>query len=447
MNSKEKKELLKSLDERQFRTEVIIPLLSKMGYLAPVEYHGVNEKGKDIICFEYDRLNEQRFLAVVAKTGDLSGSASSTMGLMNVVTQVQQAFDNPYENLFNMRQVFINEVWVMTTGKIVSSAQESVIATLRKTNLDKQIRIIGDDRLIGLIDKHFSTYWNSSNETKESVIIQRDRLIRFIEGLLKHNNADKSTIESVKASILYSNYDPRLHTNFEGLHFSYISSYSIELAKIDPEYDDYITSFSHGITKEKLVEAKNDLAASFYDIMETMEKADKILKITNPQDFVDQADYELTEYPFSSGWGPADDFLKSVEYLREGLDDLKYFKAFLQSENKLEWAKKLSKSIADLLPEIEQIINTSQDEEIFLNYTIDESTETIKIDYGKQNTHFHTKFKRIDPNGFRRNRDGSEKPEAQMKLALKLFRDYLDESLAYDWSEWRDLYDAQQQGE
>lgn len=99
-----------------------------MGYLAPVEYHGVNEKGKDIICFEYDRLNEQRFLAVVAKTGDLTGSASSTMGLMNVVTQVQQAFDNPYENLFNMRQVFINEVWVMTTGKIVSSAQESAIA-------------------------------------------------------------------------------------------------------------------------------------------------------------------------------------------------------------------------------------------------------------------------------------------------------------------------------
>lgn len=141
MNLAEKKSLLKSLDEQQFRTEVIIPLLSKMGYLAPIEYHGNNEKGKDVICFDIDRLNEQRFLAVIAKTGDLSGSASSGSGLMNVLIQIQQSFDNPYENLYNMRQLHINEVWVMTTGRIVPAAQESVIATLRKSNLDKQVRL------------------------------------------------------------------------------------------------------------------------------------------------------------------------------------------------------------------------------------------------------------------------------------------------------------------
>lgn len=129
-----------------------------MGYLAHIEYHGTKEKGKDIICFEYDRLNEQRFLAVVAKKGDLTGSASSNAGLMKVVNQIQQAIDNPYEDLYNMRQTFINEVWVITSGEIVSGAQESVINTLRKTNLDKQIRIIGNDRLVQLIDKHFSTY-------------------------------------------------------------------------------------------------------------------------------------------------------------------------------------------------------------------------------------------------------------------------------------------------
>ena len=174
MNPNEKKEILKNLNEKDLRQDLIIPLLSKMGYIAPIEYHGTNEKGKDIVCFEYDRLNEQRFLAVVAKTGNLTGNAATSAGLMNVVTQVQQAFDNPYEDLYNMRQVYINEVWVVTSGKIVSGAQESVINTLRKTNLDKQIRIIGDDRLIQLIDAHFSTYWNSNSETKESVLIQRD---------------------------------------------------------------------------------------------------------------------------------------------------------------------------------------------------------------------------------------------------------------------------------
>jgi hypothetical protein len=88
MNSKEKKDILNNLLEKEFRQDLILPLLSKMGYFAPIEYHGTNERGKDIICFEYDRLNEQRFLAVVAKTGDLTGNAATNSGLMTIVNQV-----------------------------------------------------------------------------------------------------------------------------------------------------------------------------------------------------------------------------------------------------------------------------------------------------------------------------------------------------------------------
>jgi hypothetical protein len=90
MNPNEKKEILKGLSEKQFRQELIIPLLSKIGYIAPIEYHGTNERGKDIVCFEYDRLKEQRFLAVVAKIGDLTGNASTNSGLMTVVGCVWQ---------------------------------------------------------------------------------------------------------------------------------------------------------------------------------------------------------------------------------------------------------------------------------------------------------------------------------------------------------------------
>ncbi len=113
MNPNEKKQLLKKINETQLRQDIIIPLLSKMGYTAPIEYHGRNEKGKGIVCFEYDRLDEQRFLAIVAKTGDPNGSVSSNSGLMTVVNQIQQAFDTPYEDLYNMRQVFVSELWVI----------------------------------------------------------------------------------------------------------------------------------------------------------------------------------------------------------------------------------------------------------------------------------------------------------------------------------------------
>ncbi|HET8860835.1 hypothetical protein [Marivirga sp.] len=439
MNPNEKKEILKNLNEKDLRQELIIPLLSKMGYIAPIEYHGTNEKGKDIICFEYDRLNEQRFLAVVAKTGNLTGNAATSAGLMNVVTQVQQAFDNPYEDLYNMRQVYINEVWVVTSGKIVSGAQESVVNTLRKTNLDKQIRIIGDDRLIQLIDTHFSTYWNSNSETKESVLIQRDRLISFVEDLLAANNVEKSTIESVKSSILYSSFTPRLSKNIEGLHISNVSPYSIELSKIDSEYDDFIVSKTYGITNEIFQQAKKHLTYSFFDIEDTIRYADDIMKLTDPNKFVEESQNNLErEYPFHNSYGSASKFLDDITYLEEGLTELRYFKSFLEKEGKLEWVKNLSKSIVDLLPEIDRVINNSTEEEIVFNFIIDEENERILLEYNPKEPKiiFTNNYKRVEPSGFRRNKDGTLKPGKVMERALIEFREFIENTTGYDEDKW-----------
>ncbi|NQX42322.1 hypothetical protein SAMN05421820_11142 [Pedobacter steynii] len=444
MNPNEKKEILKNLSEKEFRQDLIIPLLSKIGYIAPIEYHGVNERGKDIICFEYDRLKEQRFLSVVAKIGDLTGNAATNAGLMTVVNQVQQAFDNPYEDLYNMRQLFINEVWVMTTGKIVSGAQDSVIHTLRKSNLDKQIRIIGDDRLIELIDRHFSTYWNSSSETKESVIIQRDRLLSFLEELLSSNQVDKATIESIKSSILYSSYNPRISSNIEGLNISFVSSYSVELAKIDPDFDDYIVSKSYGITSRIFQEAKKNLRYSFFDIEDTIDRADKISKLTDPWEFVVEADsYLLNEYPFHRAFGRAtSDFVNNISYMEEGLRELKYFKSFLKHKDKLDWVKNLSKSIVNLLPEIENIISNSKEDELVINYIINQKENIIQIEYDASTPSicFKTNYKRIEIDGYKRNKDGTINPSKVIDSALFQFREYIEKLLEYDVDKWLEEY-------
>lgn len=435
MNHQEKKEIIKQLNERDFRQDIIIPLLSKMGYLAPTEYHGTNERGKDIICFEYDRLNEQRFLAVVAKADDLTGNAAKDTGLMTVVNQIQQAFDCPYEDLFNMRQVFINEVWVMTTGKIVSGAQESVINTLRKTNLDKQIRIIGDDRLIELIDKHFSTYWNSTTETKESVIIQRDRLLSFIEKLLAANNVDREIIENVKSTILYSSYEPRIKSNIEGLHIGHVSPYSIELAKIDAEFDDYIVSKTYGVTKRIFHEAKEQLRCSFFDIEEVIDHADKISKLTDPWEFVVQADgYLLREDPFHRPYGTASKFVSNIGYMEEGLRELKNFKGFLKEQGKLNWVKELSKSIVDLEPEIKSIIANSKEERLIFLFAIDNENNIVKLLYNEahNNAAFKIDYKRVDANDFRRQKDGTITTAEVIGMALLRFREYIESLLGFD---------------
>jgi hypothetical protein len=444
MNPREKKEILNSLIEKEFRQDLIIPLLSKMGYLAPIEYHGTNERGKDIICFEYDRLNEQRFLSVVAKTGDLTGKAATNSGLMTVVNQVLQAFDSPYEDLYNMRQVFINEVWIMTTGKIVSGAQDSVINTLRKSNLDKQIRIIGDDRLIHLIDKYFSTYWNSNSETKESVLIQRDRLISFIESLLSANNIDKSTIEAVKSSILYSSFTPSISNNIRGLHISRVSPYSIELAKIDSDFDDFIVSKTYGVTSSIFQEAKKQLSYSFFDIEEVIEHANKIAKLTNPWEFVVETQSNLArDYPFERPYGDASKFMDNISNLEEGLNELKFFKAFLKHNGKLDWVKELAKSITELLPEIEKIIENNREELIIINYKINYKDNKVLIEYttNLDTICFTLKYKRIDIKGFERNKDGTLKPAKVIDSALYKFREYIETLLQYDEDKWLQEYE------
>lgn len=438
MNPREKKQILNNLKETELRQDLIIPLLSKMGFNAPLEYHGPNEKGKDIICFYYDKLNEQRFLAVVAKSGDLTGNAATNTGLMNVVTQVQQAFDNPYEDLYNMRQIFINEVWVVTSGKIVAGAQESVINSLRKSNLDKQIRIIGDDRLITLIDKYFNTYWNSNLETKESVIIQRDRLLSFVEGLLQTNNVPKDIISSVKSSILYSNLDPRISKNIDGLHISYVSPFSIELAKIDLDYDDYIVSKVYGTTSSIFFEAKRKLTSSFYDIEETIELADKISKMTNPWEFVLESNNLKRDYPFEKSYGNASKFIDLIHDMEEGLNELKYFKSFLKFKDKLEWARELTKSIVRLQPEIENYLANCNEEQVVFNFLINEDLNCVEIEFNEKNKSicFKLEYKRVDIKGFHRNKDGSLNPNCVIEDALFEFRKYIENKLEYNPDQW-----------
>lgn len=135
MNGESKIERLRLLDEKALREDVLVPLLGRMGYKAVTVYHGSRERGKDIVCFDYDRLQNREYMAVVVKTADLDGSINSANGLPEVVRQVQQCFDVPYEDLFGMDRVTMHEVWVVTSGRVVSGAADSIFDTLQKSNL------------------------------------------------------------------------------------------------------------------------------------------------------------------------------------------------------------------------------------------------------------------------------------------------------------------------
>jgi len=156
----EEDEYLLSLNENQLRNIVIVPLLKHMGLRDVIEYHGGSaEKGKDVIGFYQGPLNDRHYVAVVAKAVDIHGSVSKRGSATETLMQAEQALNEPYTDIYGLKEVTIDECWILTSGEIKNTAIESIRGKLAKSNLDKLVRFIDRSKLIRLISDHMPSFW------------------------------------------------------------------------------------------------------------------------------------------------------------------------------------------------------------------------------------------------------------------------------------------------
>lgn len=125
----EKLRILRDLDEATFRTDVLVPLLRKMGYDNVRETHGPNEFGVDIAFRETSPLSTS-IVGIVAKVGNISGAASGKENLNTILNQINMSFDVPIEDVGEKKTSRVSRVIVWTTGKIVPHAQHQIIHSL-----------------------------------------------------------------------------------------------------------------------------------------------------------------------------------------------------------------------------------------------------------------------------------------------------------------------------
>ncbi|MEI6776236.1 MAG: NACHT domain-containing protein [Chloroflexales bacterium] len=151
----EKYKLLQTLKEDAFRTEVIIPLLTKMGFSQVRERHGTQEYGKDITYRSSNPLGDV-FGAVVAKVGPIAGSASGKQTLSTVLDQVNMAFDMPLIDAEQQQRLSIYEVIVWTSGNIANNAENRIIESAGKY---RNIRFFDGQKTIELLDKHYPAFF------------------------------------------------------------------------------------------------------------------------------------------------------------------------------------------------------------------------------------------------------------------------------------------------
>jgi len=373
---------LGELSEKALRETVLAPLLARMGYKAVTIYHGPRERGKDIICYMQDQLGGRECLAVVAKATDLNGSVSSSDSLREVLHQITQCFDVPYEDLFGMHRLLMDRVWVVTSKKIVSGAEDSIFESLRKTNLDKLTRFISGERLVELINEHYPAYWDASLEPIDILREQNGRITHFCRQLLAALGGSESDIEATLNQAIHSYFPPQV-----------IVPATRELSRLGPyrvEVDTITEPFSHNFhldacdsIRETFFKTKEHLFYAMFDVDEVMEHYEDVMKKTDPEEFLKAYNETLgKDNPFCRAtWGRARDAVDGINALEEGLGEFQDLVANLKAVNKLEWATALVDSVSKLEPEIDSFLVPLQKEEFSLFWQIDgeDATPSLRL--------------------------------------------------------------------
>jgi hypothetical protein len=189
MEYQEKLEKIVSLSEKQFRQDVLIPLFVSMGFQNVIEYHGAGERGKDIIFYDIDRLGDKVYFGVVVKSEKIHGSIGKSGSIADVAfTQVLQALNEPYVDVYGLEQLEIGRCLVITSKEIVTTCVEAFFQTLRKHELHRSFRCYDGNWVVQQINRHLASYWGDE---------EADRIIKGQEAQIAELNLYKEKATGV----------------------------------------------------------------------------------------------------------------------------------------------------------------------------------------------------------------------------------------------------------
>jgi len=358
MKFDKKLEIIESLKEDELREKVLIPLFTKMGFIDPVLHHHNNEKGKDIILKEYDsKFRKTLFLAVVVKAGDVNGSASGNSSYFALINQVKQALNEPYRHVYEIKEVLIDQVIIVISGKFLPTALDSIYGTLKQERLDKAIREpIDINKLISLIDEHFTEYWGEFENEPESLVQQRNNLLNNLSKLSKILFPDSKEQEKFLNTVVKSEFDINL-LPYKTLtrYVANIGYKNINIDEIEEFYTDATISNYYCDIKKYFFEIKEKAQKVLYDFDEVIEILKAILNEKDPIKLVELTE-ELNGFVSSYGNKGFHFSTHDVEYQEEfgyALKEYKNKKNLLIETNVYDFYQKLHSEVSNrTLPEL-----------------------------------------------------------------------------------------------
>lgn len=289
MTPKEKRDYLQEYSEDSLRQEVLVPLLTKLGFHDPIIHHHAGEKGKDIVCKEFDeKFGKTKYLAVVVKRGNVTGSASGSNSYFAVINQIKQALNEPYRHVYELREVTIDQVILIISGNFLPTALDSIYGTLKAEKVDKAIRDTVDiEKLILLIDSHFPEFWEEIEDKKASLIRQRNILLNNLGKLLKVFIPDSAARKSALRRLVAEELDVELLPFRDFAHYMIDIGYrKVNIEEIDPKFTIPFLNTDQGNIKQSVFDLKKQVQKVLMEIDEQIEPLRRILEEKNPKEIV-----------------------------------------------------------------------------------------------------------------------------------------------------------------
>lgn len=112
-------------DESLFCTEVLAPLLRRMGFNSVRYRHGTREYGKDFTFSELTPFGHLRNYALQAKAGNISGGVNSDID--ELIGQLEDAFSMPYYELGSKDPRYISTFVIAISGRFTGNAKEKIV--------------------------------------------------------------------------------------------------------------------------------------------------------------------------------------------------------------------------------------------------------------------------------------------------------------------------------
>ena len=139
----------KFASENAFRTDFVVPLLTRLGLLGVTDLHGNQEYGKDVVCSEITRLGTIRHVAAVIKHAENVSQGNNAL-IGEIESQVRQAFDIPFLAPDDPNYRRISSVYVLNSGNITEGAKTVLLSRFQAYGanvafLDGQ-RLLDSDR-------------------------------------------------------------------------------------------------------------------------------------------------------------------------------------------------------------------------------------------------------------------------------------------------------------